>query len=361
MSHRQGSGNSLGYFNLARGLGMLLVILGHSITPFLTIHPSASRLFSGFGSVFGGGMMAMFFFISGFSFFRRSPRKCLSVQTKLLLVPYGITAAAIVVSKLLLSLLRGRPFWCHGGELLLTYLLGLNAEGGGTFLGFPVDSISIFWFVLALFGGWILYNGILQLQSNRLQWILICGCVVLSYLMTLVSPVWPYCLPMMLLAVGYLAAGNRMRKYGLLDRKLPVWAWVLILSVAILCAAFGEVSIVTNTWKLGLLDIAGSFCAGFLLLRLYARLFPRIRPNMLTRMLESVGFSSIWVVCLHAYEKYIFPWYRLGMLFPDAPGLCIVICFALRLLVIFVLYLLVSTIYRKYRKIRLSGRIQIDP
>lgn len=360
MSHRQGSGNSLGYFNLARGLGMLLILLGHSMTPFLTIAAPGSRLFSGAGSVFGGGMMAMFFFISGFCFFRRSPRKCLSIQAKLLLLPYGITATAILVTKFLLSILRRRPFGMHGGELLLTYLLGLNAEGGGTFLGFRVDSVSIFWFVLALFGGWILYNGILQLQSTRLQWILICGCVILSYLLALISPVWPYCLPMMLLAVGYLAAGSQIRKHGLLDRNLPVWAWVLILSIALLSAAFGEVSIVTNTWKLGLLDVAGSFCAGFLLLRLYARLVPHIRQNVLTHMVESIGFYSIWIVCLHAYEKCIFPWYRLRTLFPDSPALCIVICFLGRLGIIYLLYLLVSMIYRKYRKIRLSSRIRID-
>lgn len=45
----------------------------------------------------------------------------------------------------------------------------------------------------------------------------------------------------------------------------------------LICAAFGDVNIVAGVWGLGLLDVAGSFCAGFLLLRLYARWMQRDR------------------------------------------------------------------------------------
>ena len=44
----------------------------------------------------------------------------------------------------------------NGGEFVLTYLLGLNAEGGGTLWGDSGGNLSVFfWFVLALFGGWL--------------------------------------------------------------------------------------------------------------------------------------------------------------------------------------------------------------
>ena len=43
----------LGYFNLARGLGMVLIVLGHSINLYLEPQPTGSGgLFSGAGSVF---------------------------------------------------------------------------------------------------------------------------------------------------------------------------------------------------------------------------------------------------------------------------------------------------------------------
>ena len=66
----------LGYFNLARGLGMVLIVLGHSINLYLEPQPTGSGgLFSGAGSVFGGGIMAAFFMISGYGVCKRKTRK----------------------------------------------------------------------------------------------------------------------------------------------------------------------------------------------------------------------------------------------------------------------------------------------
>lgn len=75
----------LGYFNLARGLGMVLILLGHSMNLYLP--PEGYRNPGlGTGTVIGGGIMAAFFMISGFGFYKRSPknvfqfRKTLSVS-----------------------------------------------------------------------------------------------------------------------------------------------------------------------------------------------------------------------------------------------------------------------------------------
>ena len=111
--------------------------------------------------------------------------RCLKVQAKLLLRPYFVVAAAVILTKIALAIVRQRPFSLHGGEYVPTYLFGLNAEGGGWILGVPVESVSILWFVLALFGGWILYNEISQLGSQALRLVCVLCCVVIGYLMTL--------------------------------------------------------------------------------------------------------------------------------------------------------------------------------
>lgn len=336
----------LGHFNLARGIGMVLILLGHSMTPFAPAEEAAL----GAGSVLGGGIMAMFFLISGFGFYSRSPKKCLSIYYRLLLKPYWMTTAAILLTKLVLALVKQRPFSRHGGELVLTYLLGLNAEGGGSLWGIPIESVSIFWFILALFGGWNIYNGISRLKSRPLQFLLVTVCVVTGYLLTLLSKVWIFCLPMVLLSVGYLAAGNEIRRYNLLDRKLPVWSWILLLGISGVCAVFGGVNLVACQWKLGLLDVAGSFCVGFLLLRLYHRFMTREHHSTMIHLLETVGFHSLWIVFLHGYEKVIFPWYRLGAWMPD--GVSAVVCLLGRGAVMYLLFRLLHTINRKHRRKR---------
>lgn len=82
MGNNQVRGESLGYFNLARGLGMVSILAGHSLNPLRSV-PETAGFFTGAGSILGGGIIAAFFMISGFGFYRRSPRKCLAVQKKL--------------------------------------------------------------------------------------------------------------------------------------------------------------------------------------------------------------------------------------------------------------------------------------
>ena len=108
MKGEQKKGMSLGYFNLARGLGMFLIILGHTMNLYRM--EEKTGVFFGMGSVVGGGIMAAFFMISGFGFFRRSFRKCFSIQRKLLLRPYIRVAVAVLVTKLALAFLEQRSF-----------------------------------------------------------------------------------------------------------------------------------------------------------------------------------------------------------------------------------------------------------
>ena len=349
MEKRLEKSEGLGYYNLARGLGITLIVLGHSMKPVLG-EMSGSYPFQKAGTVLGGGIIAAFFMISGFGFYKRTPRKCFEIQKKILLKPYIMVGSAVLLTKVLLAILKKRPFLKNGGELVLTYLLGLNAEGGGNFMGIPIESVSILWFLLALFGGWNLYNTISRIKSVRWQRCLNVGCVATGYLLTKISAVWPFCLPMGFLAVGYLAAGEKIRKEHLLTRKLPWVCWGVIIVLTLISAAFGEVNIVACVWGLGIVDVAATFCTGFLLLRLYARVTEYDCKGKIARQLEEVGFSSIWIVCLHAYEKNIFPWYRLNAMLPEHPWIAVTLCFVGRCVVMYVLYQLILAVNHKRKR-----------
>lgn len=349
MEMQRDKSESLGYYNLARGLGITLIIFGHSVNPILS-RTDISRPFQGAGTVLGGGIMAAFFMISGFGFYKRSPGKCFAIQKKMLLKPYAIVAAAVILTKLLLAFLKQRSFWNNGGELVFTYLFGLNAEGGGNIMGIPIESVSIFWFILALFGGWNLYNAIVQLKSVRLQRFLSAGCVVLGYFLTKLSKIWPFCLPMVLIAVGYLAVGEWIRKNHLLRKKIPLLFWIIMAAVVLLSAAFGQINMVACIWHLGLIDVASTFCVGFLLLRAYAHVMEHEWKGRIVSILEEVGFHSIWAVCLHAYEKYIFPWHRVYAMLPNRPMIAVVLSFCGRCIVMYFLYRILSYAEKKWKR-----------
>lgn len=336
----------IGYFNAARGLGMLYVLLGHSAALYWnSVYDGAG---AGAGRVISSGVMVMFFMISGYGFFKRKPQKCVRIQLKLLVKPYAMTAVAIWISKLLLSWFKGRPYMENGGELIITYLLGLNAINGGQIGKFAFNSISILWFLLALCGGWIIYNGILQLQSRKWQKICIFGCIVLSVVFSHISEIWPFCLPMVFLAVGYLAAGDQMRKRKWLEQCLPWWGYGILVIITIPSILWGDIDILGCKWKLGIIDVISSFILGFLFMKVYVFCMKKIQGGWLLDKIESIGMHSLWIMCIHGYEKVMIPWYRLEMYFPS--GISTVICCIGRGIVIWVLFQCIQWIQNRSRR-----------
>lgn len=341
MSQSSRNYTSLGFFNEVRGLGIIWIIMGHSAALFMTGQPGAvvNPLFSGAGRVLGGGVIAMFFMISGFYFYRRSPAKCIRTQAKLLLKPYLITGLLITAVKIWLALLRGTDFLKDTAGMILTYLLGLNGANGMKLFGIPLKSVSVFWFLLALFIGWVLYNYIQHLKKPGMRVLCVIVCVVTSWILSETTEVLPWVLPNGLLAVGYLAAGHFMRERNLLGRKLPHWSCLSVGAIALISMAFGYVDVSRGLWKLGLLDVAGSFCMGYILLMFYNWISKWQWNGWLMKTMERVGRNSIFLIGLHAFEKEIIPWSHLDRVFPDMPGLCIVVCFALRCAVMYLIWL----------------------
>ena len=352
MNPVQSKKEGLGYFNLLRGLGLLFIILGHSIAPFLTVQipDTPVTLFQGAGRVLGSSILAMFFMISGLGFYRRSPRKCLAIQTKLLLKPYAYTAIAFILCKMILAGLKGNSVLNQGLSLFLTFLLGLNASRGGNLFGIHITTISILWFVIALFGGWLIYNRILYLPEKKMRYQCILSCLVLSWILSLISKVWPFALPMVLMAVGYIAAGHEIRISNLLHRSLSIPAWCALIFISIICLMFGYVDMAACVWKLGPLDMIGTICIAFLLLRLYCRIMDLGIHGTLIGHLEHLGVNSIRILCIHAFEHAIIPWRKLSLVFPNAPVLCAVLCLLGKAALIWGLYYLTYHLPRKKRK-----------
>ena len=345
---------NLGFFNLARGLGMILILAGHSFVPFITpsIPTAASTLFSGAGSVIGAGVMAMFFMISGFGFYTRSAKKCISTQNKLLLIPYLQVIFLLFLARMGIALIRGRSLVTTAVDLLLTYPLGLNAENSSALFGAPVKSVTILWFILALYGGWILYNGISRLKNVFVRRALVISSVIASWVLTLIGKAWPLCLPMAMLACGYLAVGHTIKQRNLLAQKIPFIAWIVMIGITAASCVFGFVDIGAGVWKMGLLDVLSTFCIGIMLLRGYARFMHLSLRNPLIHTLERIGNRSIWILFLHAMEKTVLPWSRLSMLLPNSPLLCALLCLAIRGFLIWCAYKIFSRLHRYIRNNR---------
>ncbi|MBR3973461.1 MAG: hypothetical protein IKJ99_05885 [Oscillospiraceae bacterium] len=344
--------DGLGYFNLLRGLGLLFIILGHSIAPFLTVQipDTSGTLFQGAGRIFGSSVLALFFMISGLGFYRRSLKKCLFIQAKLLLKPYALTALSLIICKMVLAALKGNSVLNQFLSLFLTFLLGMNASQGGSLFGIHITTISILWFIVALFGSWVIYNFILHLPEQKMRYQCILGCMTLSWILSLISKVWPFTLPMVLMAVGYIAAGHEIRVRNLIHKQLSISTWCIVIFLSIICLMFGYVDMAACVWKLGPIDMIGTICIAFLMLRLYCRIMDLGIHGKVIAHLEHLGINSIRILCIHAFEHAIIPWRKLSLLFPNAPVLCTILCLLGKAALIWGLYYLTYHLPRKKRK-----------
>lgn len=356
------SGIGMGYFNLAKGFAMFLILFGHSMTPFMewksVVTDGSWQLFQYAGDVLGGGIMAMFFLISGYGFFKRKPKKTWKIQSSMLLKPYIITAILILGSKFLLAVVKHRSFMENGGQYVLTYLFGLNAEGGGMLFGIPIESISIFWFILALFEGWMIYNQILQIKDTNIQNLLIILSGAVGCAMGRISSVWPYCLPLGMMTVWFLAVGERIRDRKLLEGHIQRSKLAFYILLSLFCFAFGRVNMVLLDYRLWVIDLAGSIAVGILLLKFYCLLMNLkwVRNSVITKLFENFGFYSINILTIHAYEKVILPWYRLAYFIPDHPYVCTLICLFCRILIIGITGYVLAKLKRGYKKMRKKNK-----
>ena len=230
----------------------------------------------------------------------------------------------------------------------MTYLLGFNALNGARIWKIPVNSISILWFLVSLFGGWILYNRIIRIEKRILRTSLIIGCVVIGERLTAISKIWPFCIPIVLLVVGYLAVGDYLRKNRILEKARPWWMYLIGMVFVISSCIWGDIDIFACRWKLGLIDVATSFFLGFLFLKIYVWIMERLGNVRILEGLEKVGMYSLWIICIHAYEKVIFPWYQFGIWFGNILGF--ILCVIMRCLILYLLSLMIQKISRRSRK-----------
>ena len=83
--------NRIDYFDIAKGMGMILVIIGHM--------PLKNRYLINFIYSFH---MPLFFIISGYFFKYRENKECIKNIFKKLILPYFITCILIILYKIII-------------------------------------------------------------------------------------------------------------------------------------------------------------------------------------------------------------------------------------------------------------------
>ena len=297
-----GSTNRTKYIDIARGIAILCIILGHQgkyeISKIVfTFH------------------VPIFFFITGYFFNKKQDlAEFIKKRVKTLLVPYACTCVVTIILAVILELLRGGENvikvaleWCYAS---------LYGAGDSYTEPFYIKQIGALWFLLATFWGSVFFRIALNMKKH-VRIIFILSLFTLGY-WTSVHLFWfPFSIQAGCCATLFIYVGYLVKKSKDVYHHLPKEAKALgtILAAAVwfdFMKNFQSFWLVHCDIGRGIIDIIGCICASYMVI-LISKGIERV-SKLLSNFLSFLGKYSLIVLCIHILELNLFPWWRVSEL-----------------------------------------------
>lgn len=284
----------LAYIDVAKGIGILAIMLGH----MGFVGTDGSNVVRPLVNQFH---VPIFYVVAGMFLSTRKPlRVFVHEKARRLLVPYAITCAVmgvfVVGCQLMTGAIKPPTIWRTPGEFVCSALWGAGIRYGTLPPG--VGYIGAIWFLEALFVALLEVRLLLGVRLPDAARFAVCLALALVALGTRRLVFLPFNVQQGLFGGLYVMIGYLYRTYVGLDWR-PRW-WLLVL----LCVCCGVsyrygfvVSCVTPNAEHGLLGFGASLCACLLVLALSQLVSERLEVP--TRVLSFFGRHSLVVLCVH--------------------------------------------------------------
>lgn len=307
---------NLGTFDLAKGIGILLVIFSHMqlnypINEVALLGPVYIIL-----SFVGSGLMPMFFMISGYGFKAKSSSKMLkktfSESFGALFISFFVYVALVPLAYYPVMSSNPSVWIDYSVRKTLSWLLGLPTPTN--IMGIDVFPIGAMWFLMALFWTQNIMNQIAKIKSIILQIIVVLLSVVIGMILLKMN-ITIYCLPQGLISVFFFYIGYVLKKYSILEKNLyKLWPYAITLPISILHFCIvgqkGELAFALASGRFTAFDfIASTVCGVFLV-------FLGVLCGQCTwkslEWMKEIGVHTYWIMCIHSIEYMGMPWYELA-------------------------------------------------
>lgn len=319
--------NSLGMFDICKGIGMIIIIMGHTFSEYDMMKVMASSgpivvALLGLFAIVSSILIPVLFLISGYGFRKQALGVTVKQQLQMFIKPYLVVVLiALIGSMVKMYILTGsvRASIWESRAIVLSYALMLpkNLEINGNIYAYAV----VMWYFAALVIGWIMLQMVLKLE-NRVVRI----CILLA--MTLVG--WfasanfsvPFALPQALIAVtflyvGYLAKTQKFFTKSLGKKDFAIIVCSLIASLVGCLVIQNRDDMAGGSWGLGPISVVADAILALYLL--YFALKLNNYDNKIMAAFGSVGRYSYYLFMIHAVEMHIIPWYMMSGMFIEHP------------------------------------------
>ena len=301
-----------GMFDVAKGILMLMVILGHQKGFFQTFLLIDNLFISSmsFGEHYDVVIMGLFFIMAGYStHIEKDMKLYIKKNSKAILIPYFLTMVVLIV-------LRAIRYFCSGeftiqiiSPIALGFLYGNGIAGSKLFGTLTMESVGAAWFLLALFWSGFIHQLLLRINHSKVR-------VILAGSLTIAAVLFPdahqfqvpWCIVPGCTAVGFREIGRLMKTHKMLYKKIN-WPFTgMAISLTIILHFISNAKFWSNVWQFGILDYLSAAAAGVVLLQLYIK--SELAVARFTDGLAYIGRYSLYFFCLHNVEMLLFPWYK---------------------------------------------------
>ena len=283
----------IAYFDIAKGIAIITVIVGHLGGLPDLIH----RIIFSFH-------MPLFFLISGYFMKKMNEDAFLQKKTRDILFPYIITSAAIIVLVIIKGICLGESFTEIITQCTKWIWAAFYGSGNNYTEPIYIKQIGAIWFLLALFFATLIVNWVLKYKNSTL---IIISIVLAGYYSSKIF--WlPFSIQAGMVASGFVYIGFIARQYNVLNRiqtTPSITAMCLSIWLIGIACGCGKLYMVRNTYNLGIWEVVVSISAAVVILAI-AHFLERIKT--LSKGFSWLGKNSLYILCLHLVELNIFPW-----------------------------------------------------
>lgn len=287
----------LQYVDIARGIAMICIILGH------LGNPAINRVVFTFH-------VPIFFFITGyFTSTKRSLPEFTKNKIRTLLVPYAISCLAIII--------LGTMLGAHYGDAASAFKGWLSASlygaGGSYTVPFTIKGIGAIWFLWATFWGSLFLR--ISLNFNKYSRVAaIFGLFGLGYytrsLFWFPLSIQAGACATLFMYMGYLLRQNKDALNSLpKEAKIFGFGFAFVTWISFM-KNFQSFWLVQCDIGRGMVDIFGCICACAMVI-LISRVIEE-KLSFIGKPLAYFGKYSLLILCVHIVELDFFPWWRIA-------------------------------------------------
>lgn len=279
----------LNQFDILKAIGIILVIIGHTIG-----YNIVRNMISSFH-------MPLFFLISGYFFNMKAPLSLTKKLYKRLIIPYLLSCSVIVLLNVIIAI-HSRTFDVH---YLFNWLESI-VYGNGVTTGTQFQSIGPLWFLLALFWSTIILHLLLYFQKYVSPIFTSILCIITALYLSDHKMILPLSISQGMFGAGYLYIGYLVKQHYPSITSRSKLELIPIAIIWVIGFKSGYLSVVQCYAKPELATLTGALCGTYL--TYLVSNYIALKETKLCSAFVHIGRMTLLILCVHSIEDSIVPW-----------------------------------------------------